>query len=259
MPMKIIATKIPNWGDTPPDAEFGKAAREPALLREQRSQCDARDPQWAMQMALWRGRQPEAGRLRWDNRFPGASLLTVHRVRTIPHCIAHCGRGRRTDFAVRAKGLARRAACRTRHQGGVHPSRNFRRDDFHRHPFVVRTGFSRALDLDAEIEEAAASLGANRWQTVSKVILAELDPGAADRICTGLRARRGEYGSVILHCRQSAECVRNRALLIVIPACRNFVMRRKRAIAVVMLGASFLIIFAVNRIQRGRKPESLRN
>ena len=41
-------------------------------------------------------------------------------------------------------------------------------------PFVVRTVQPVLIDLDAEIEEAAASLGANRWQTMSRVILPSL-------------------------------------------------------------------------------------
>ena len=64
-------------------------------------------------------------------------------------------------------------------------------------PFVVRTVQPVLEDLDAEVEEAAASLGASRWQTFTRVILPDRAAGAADRLRAGLRPRLGEYGSVV--------------------------------------------------------------
>ena len=73
-----------------------------------------------------------------DHRL-GAGALSlsgppaVRRHRRHSLCAADRGRRHRTDRAVCAKGLARRAACRTRHQGGVHADRHFHRHDLHRH------------------------------------------------------------------------------------------------------------------------------
>ncbi|HEY3032282.1 MAG TPA: sulfate ABC transporter permease subunit CysT, partial [Bradyrhizobium sp.] len=64
-------------------------------------------------------------------------------------------------------------------------------------PFVVRTVQPVLLDLDAEIEEAAASLGANRWHTVSKVILPSMIPALLTGFALAFARAVGEYGSVI--------------------------------------------------------------
>ena len=64
-------------------------------------------------------------------RFPGRRLFDA--IVDIPFALADRGRRRRADAAVRAKGLARRAAGRTRHQGRVHADRHFHRDGLHRH------------------------------------------------------------------------------------------------------------------------------
>ena len=78
-------------------------------------------------------------------------------------------------------------------------------------PFVVRTVQPVLIDLDPEIEEAAASLGANRWHTVFRVILPSLIPALLDRLCAGVRARGRRIRLGDLHRRQSAERVGNRA------------------------------------------------
>jgi sulfate transport system permease protein len=57
-------------------------------------------------------------------------------------------------------------------------------------PFVVRTVQPILEDLDTEYEEAAVSLGANRWQAFRRG-LPDAVPGLADRLCAGLRPRRG--------------------------------------------------------------------
>src|ERR1700710_2773208 len=62
-------------------------------------------------------------------------------------------------------------------------------------PFVVRTVQPVLLDLDAEIEEAAASLGANRWHTVSKVILPSLMPAMLTGFALAVARAVGAYGS----------------------------------------------------------------
>lgn len=101
-------------------------------------------------------------------------------------------------------------------------------------PFVVRTVQPVLLDLDVEIEEAAASLGANRWLYRVPGDPAEPDPGALDRICAGVRARRRRIRLRHLHRRQSAERLGNRAAAdrdpaVRIPLCRRHLDRRRHA------------------------------
>jgi sulfate/thiosulfate transport system permease protein len=116
-------------------------------------------------------------------------------------------------------------------------------------PFVVRTVQPVLLDLDAEIEEAAASLGANRWHTVSKVILPSMIPALLTGFALAFARAVGEYGSVIFIAGNLPNVSEIAPLLIVIRL-SEFRYADGTAIAVVMLVASFLIIFAVNRIQR---------
>jgi sulfate transport system permease protein len=116
-------------------------------------------------------------------------------------------------------------------------------------PFVVRTVQPVLLDLDAEIEEAAASLGANRWHTVTKVILPSLMPAMLTGFALAFARGVGEYGSVIFIAGNLPNVSEIAPLLIVIRL-SEFRYADATAIAVVMLVAAFLIIFAVNRIQR---------
>jgi sulfate transport system permease protein len=116
-------------------------------------------------------------------------------------------------------------------------------------PFVVRTVQPVLLDLDAEIEEAAASLGANRWHTVTKVILPSLTPAMLTGFALAFARGVGEYGSVIFIAGNVPNVSEIAPLLIVIRL-SEFRYADATAIAVVMLVAAFLIIFAVNRIQR---------
>jgi sulfate transport system permease protein len=116
-------------------------------------------------------------------------------------------------------------------------------------PFVVRTVQPVLLDLDAEIEEAAASLGANRWHTVTRVILPSLMPAMLTGFALAFARGVGEYGSVIFIAGNLPNVSEIAPLLIVIRL-SEFRYADATAIAVVMLVAAFLIIFAVNRIQR---------
>ena len=76
-------------------------------------------------------------------------------------------------------------------------------------PFVVRSVQPVLEDMDKELEEAAASLGASRWQTFSRVVLPTILPAAAGRICHGVcpRDRRIRLGGI--HLRQYADANRN--------------------------------------------------
>ena len=116
-------------------------------------------------------------------------------------------------------------------------------------PFVVRTVQPVLLDLDVEIEEAAASLGASRWHTVFRVILPSLIPALLTGFALAFARAVGEYGSVIFIAGNLPNVSEIAPLLIVIRL-SEFRYADATAIAVVMLVASFLIIFAVNRLQR---------
>ena len=116
-------------------------------------------------------------------------------------------------------------------------------------PFVVRTVQPVLIDLDVEIEEAAASLGASRWHTVSRVILPSLIPALLTGFALAFARAVGEYGSVIFIAGNLPNVSEIAPLLIVIRL-SEFRYADATAIAVVMLVASFLVIFAVNRLQR---------
>jgi sulfate/thiosulfate transport system permease protein len=116
-------------------------------------------------------------------------------------------------------------------------------------PFVVRTVQPVLLDLEAEVEEAAATLGANRWQTVTRVILPAVLPALLTGFALAFARAVGEYGSVIFIAGNLPNVSEIAPLLIVIRL-EEFKYADATAIAVVMLIASFLILLAVNRLQR---------
>ncbi|WP_426616042.1 sulfate ABC transporter permease subunit CysT [Bradyrhizobium sp. McL0616] len=116
-------------------------------------------------------------------------------------------------------------------------------------PFVVRTVQPVLQDIDAEIEEAAGSLGASRWQTIIRVILPSLAPALLTGLALAFARAVGEYGSVIFIAGNLPNVSEIAPLLIVIRL-SEFRYADATAIAVVMLVVSFVIIFAVNRLQR---------
>lgn len=116
-------------------------------------------------------------------------------------------------------------------------------------PFVVRTVQPVLQDLDPEIEEAAGSLGASRWQTIIRVILPSLGPALLTGLALAFARAVGEYGSVVFIAGNLPNVSEIAPLLIVIRL-SEFRYADATAIAVVMLVVSFVIIFAVNRLQR---------
>ena len=115
-------------------------------------------------------------------------------------------------------------------------------------PFVVRTVQPVLEELDREVEEAAATLGANRFQTIFRVLL----PGLAPAVLTGFSlafARGvGEYGSVIFIAGNVPFKSEIAPLLIVIKL-EEFNYPAATAIAAVMLLLSFGLLFVINLIQ----------
>jgi sulfate/thiosulfate transport system permease protein len=115
-------------------------------------------------------------------------------------------------------------------------------------PFIVRTVQPVMEEIDREVEEASATLGATRWQTVSKVLL----PGLAPAILTGFAlafARGvGEYGSVIFIAGNVPYVTEIAPLLIVIKL-EEFDYAGATAVATIMLAISFAMLFVINLIQ----------
>lgn len=125
-------------------------------------------------------------------------------------------------------------------------------------PFVVRTVQPVLIDLDPEIEEAAASLGANRWHTVTRVIMPGLLPAMLTGFALAFARAVGEFGSVIFIAGNLPNVSEIAPLLIVIRL-SEFRYADATAIAVVMLVVSFVIIFIINRLQRWSQSRAITN
>jgi sulfate transport system permease protein len=115
-------------------------------------------------------------------------------------------------------------------------------------PFVVRTVQPVLQDLDAEIEEAAASLGASRWQTVTRVILPALLPALLTGFALAFARAVGEYGSVIFISGNMPMRTEITSLLIVTKL-EQYDYAGATAIGVVMLVVSFALLFIINLLQ----------
>jgi sulfate transport system permease protein len=115
-------------------------------------------------------------------------------------------------------------------------------------PFVVRTLQPVIADMRADAEEAAATLGATRWQTLRRVVLPALAPALVTG--TGLAFARavGEYGSVIFIAGNLPMKSEIAPLLIVVKL-EQYDYAGAAAIGLVMLVASFLIVLAINLFQ----------
>jgi sulfate transport system permease protein len=115
-------------------------------------------------------------------------------------------------------------------------------------PFVVRTVQPVLEDLEAEAEEAAASLGANRWQTFYKIILPAIWPALLTGFALAFARAVGEYGSVIFIA-GNMPMVSEITPLIIITKLEQYDYTGATAVAVVMLVISFLLLLAINGLQ----------
>ena len=116
-------------------------------------------------------------------------------------------------------------------------------------PFVVRTVQPVLENLEQELEEAAASLGAGRWTIVSRVVIPSNDPALLTGFALAFARAVGEYGSVIFIAGNLPNVSEIAPLLIVIRL-EEFRYADATAIAAVMLVASFILLFAINGLQR---------
>ena len=115
-------------------------------------------------------------------------------------------------------------------------------------PFVVRTVQPVLDDLEVEVEEAAASLGARRWQTFSRVVFPTVAPALLTGFALAFARAIGEYGSVVFisgNMPMKTEIVP----LLIITKLEQYDYSGATAVAVVMLVASFLLLLTINLLQ----------
>ncbi|MEQ1954125.1 sulfate ABC transporter permease subunit CysT [Mesorhizobium yinganensis] len=115
-------------------------------------------------------------------------------------------------------------------------------------PFVVRTVQPVMEEIDKEVEEVAATLGATRFQTITRVILPGLAPAVLTGFALAFARAVGEYGSVIFIA-GNIPYVSEIAPLLIIIRLEEFHYAGATAIAAMMLVISFLMLFVINLIQ----------
>ena len=116
-------------------------------------------------------------------------------------------------------------------------------------PFVVRTVQPVLEEMEAEIEEASACLGANRWQTFYRVLFPVMFPSLLTGFALSFARAVGEYGSIIFIA-GNMPMVSEITPLLIITKLEQYDYAGATAIASVMLLASFIILFAVNLLQK---------
>jgi sulfate transport system permease protein len=115
-------------------------------------------------------------------------------------------------------------------------------------PFVVRTVQPVLDDLEVEVEEAAASLGAKRWQTFSRVVFPTVGPALLTGFALAFARAIGEYGSVVFisgNMPMKTEIVP----LLIITKLEQYDYAGATAVASVMLVVSFVLLLSINLLQ----------
>lgn len=115
-------------------------------------------------------------------------------------------------------------------------------------PFVVRTVQPIMEEIDKEVEEAAATLGANRFQTIRRVLLPGLAPAVLTGFALAFARGVGEYGSVIFIA-GNLPYVSEIAPLLIVIRLEEFNYPAATAIAAIMLVISFAMLLIINMIQ----------
>jgi len=115
-------------------------------------------------------------------------------------------------------------------------------------PFVVRTVQPVLQDLEPEIEEAAASLGASRWATIRRVLLPALRPALLTGFSLSFARAIGEYGSVVF-ISGNMPFRTEIAPLLIMTKLEQFDYAGAAALATVMLVLSFALLFTINLLQ----------
>ena len=115
-------------------------------------------------------------------------------------------------------------------------------------PFVVRTVEPVLGEAERQYEEAAATLGATRWQTIARIILPALVPALLTGSALAFARAVGEYGSIIFIA-GNLPGVSEIAPLLIMIRLEEFDYTGATAIAAAMLLISFAILFAINLLQ----------
>ena len=115
-------------------------------------------------------------------------------------------------------------------------------------PFIVRTLQPVLEDLDVEVEEAAASLGANRIQTFFRVILPMVFPALLTGFALAFARALGEYGSVVF-ISSNIPLKTQIVPVLIMSKLEQFDIAGATALAVVMLVVSFMLLLAINLLQ----------
>jgi len=119
-------------------------------------------------------------------------------------------------------------------------------------PFIVRTVQPILEDLEAEIEEAAACLGATRWQTFSRILIPTLLPAIVTGFALAFARGLGEYGSVVF-VSGNMPFKTEIAPVLIVAALEGFNYGQAAAIAVVLLLISFSMLVLINLLERWSK------
>lgn len=122
-------------------------------------------------------------------------------------------------------------------------------------PFVVRTVQPVLENIESELEEAAATLGANRMQTFSRVIFPALFPALATGFALAFARAIGEYGSVIFIA-GNMPMISEITPLLIITKLEQYDYAGATALAVVMLVISFLMLLIINLLQWWSRRQS---
>ncbi|HSW15436.1 MAG TPA: sulfate ABC transporter permease subunit CysT [Solimonas sp.] len=125
-------------------------------------------------------------------------------------------------------------------------------------PFVVRTVQPVLEEAEKELEEAAASLGANRWQTITRVILPSVLPALLTGFALAFARAVGEYGSVIFIA-GNLPMVSEIAPLLIIIKLEEFDYAGATAVAATMLMLSFVLLLIINGLQAWARSRKARN
>jgi sulfate transport system permease protein len=116
-------------------------------------------------------------------------------------------------------------------------------------PFVVRTVQPVLESLEAELEEAAACLGATRWQTFTRVIFPPLIPALITGFALSVARGIGEYGSVVF-VSGNMPFKTEIAPVLIVQRLEEFAYAEATAIAIVLLGMSFILLGLINYLER---------
>jgi len=122
-------------------------------------------------------------------------------------------------------------------------------------PFVVRTVQPVLEDAEKELEEAATSLGASRWQIFTKVILPSITPALLTGFAMAFARAIGEYGSVIFIA-GNVPMVSEITPLIIIGKLEQYDYAGATAVAVVMLVFAFALLLLINALQAWQRRRS---